>query len=147
MVLNLKSTKRDAVLANKIAHRASSLANEVGVEYTILEAEMDILATHLNGNPLKLSELAEAPDFDFAHDVFGIRQNINRTTGEIENCFSPLYSTTMTVKLTQENWSATHPYALGMVVRRYQIIQDDETCINGKRVVFALSIATLCQMS
>ena len=52
---------------------------------------MDIAAVHAS-NPLDLKALADAPDFDFAHDICGICDNLNRETGELENCFLPRYS-------------------------------------------------------
>jgi hypothetical protein len=56
-----------------------------------LSLYMDISATHLNGNTLKLAELL-ADDFNFYHDVAGIQRHINRKTGKLENCFVPRYS-------------------------------------------------------
>jgi hypothetical protein len=53
---------------------------------------MDIDACHCNGCPLKLQELLNAENVDFAHDISGIRFNINRKTGKLENCFDPRYS-------------------------------------------------------
>ena len=42
--------------------------------------------------PLKLQELLDA-DFDnFCHDVIGIRENLNRETKKLENCFLPRYA-------------------------------------------------------
>ncbi len=57
----------------------------------LLKAEvmMDITATHANGCPLDLDKLLAAPDFDFAHDVFGIRRHLDRTTGELRDFFLP----------------------------------------------------------
>ena len=52
---------------------------------------MDITACHIT-NPLRLAELSGASDGDFAHDILGIRENINRDTGKLENCFLPRYS-------------------------------------------------------
>lgn len=75
-----------------IAKRAVALADKYGVDYKLLEAEMDITACHANGNPLNLADLLHTDDGNFGHDVFGIRQHINRTTGELENCFSPRFS-------------------------------------------------------
>ena len=60
--------------------------------YPLMDVEMDITACHANGNPLKLHELYNADEFNFAHDVCGIRQHINRKTGKLENCFLPRYS-------------------------------------------------------
>ena len=72
-----------------IARRAVAMAKEHGIQYDQMTAVMDIDACHKNGNPLKLGELLEADDFNFAHDVFGIRQHINRTNGKLSHCFVP----------------------------------------------------------
>ena len=76
----------------QIARRAVAMAKEHGIQYKQMDAVMDIDACHSNGNPLKLTELLGADDFNFTHDVFGIRQHINRTTGKLEHCFVPIYS-------------------------------------------------------
>ena len=52
---------------------------------------MDIIAAHID-SPLKLSELLEADEFNFAHDVYGINRHIDRETGEMNNCFLPRYT-------------------------------------------------------
>ncbi len=75
-----------------IAKRAVAMATNLNVQYDQMTATMDIDACHNNGNPLKLAELLNADDTNFAHDVFGIRANISRKTGELENCFVPRYS-------------------------------------------------------
>lgn len=86
-------TKRDSKTAYAIAKRASRLALDVGgIEYTILDAEMDVSATHLNGCPLKLEELLAADDANFGHDVFGIRRFIDRETGKLTGCFCPRFA-------------------------------------------------------
>lgn len=54
--------------------------------------EMDISATHANGNPLRLAELLAAPQADFAHDIFGIRRHIDRETGRLTDCFQPRFT-------------------------------------------------------
>jgi hypothetical protein len=84
--------KNDLEIESQIARRATEMAKIVGIEYKQMDAVMDIDACHCNGNPLKLSELLAADDFNFGHDVFGIRRNINRKTGKLENCFVPRYS-------------------------------------------------------
>jgi len=53
---------------------------------------MDIAACHANGNPLRLDDLLAADDFNFLHDVFGIRRALDRTTGELTDFFSPRFS-------------------------------------------------------
>lgn len=53
------------------------------------EIEMDLAATHANGCPMDFAKLLAADDFNFAHDVAGIRQHISRTDGTLRDCFLP----------------------------------------------------------
>jgi len=87
-----KATDEELKLAEAIAKRAAKQAIDFGIEYDQLSAEMDILATHLNGCPLKLQELLDADDVNFAHDTFGIRRHLNRRTGKLEDFFDPRFS-------------------------------------------------------
>ena len=57
-----------------------------------LAVTMDITACHRNGTPLKLAELLTADDFNFSHDVFGIRRHLDRKTGKLLNHFFPRYA-------------------------------------------------------
>jgi len=83
--MNWNASKHEYDLANAVAVRA----NKMVPEYSVRDAEMDIIAAHKNGCPLKLSALLAAPDFDFIHDVLGIRSNLNRGNGQLRNCFDP----------------------------------------------------------
>lgn len=74
-----------------IARRASEMAYRAGIEYNVLDAVMDITAVH-DATPLRLMDLLDADKLDFAHDIFGIRQNINRATGKLENSFLPRFT-------------------------------------------------------
>ena len=91
-MIQWNATKDEFLLINKIADRAVKMAEEVGRNYPKADALMDIEACHSNGCPLKLAELADAPDFDFAHDVFGIYRHIDRRTGKLGNCFLPRFA-------------------------------------------------------
>ena len=82
-----KLTDQDIDLIGKIVRRARAL---MYIE-DVLSLEMDISATHLSC-PLKLQELLDADDFNFAHDVGGIQRHINRESGELENFFLPRYA-------------------------------------------------------
>lgn len=57
-----------------------------------LQLEMDITATHCNGNPLRLEDMLTAPVMDLMHDIVGIRRHLDRKTGKLGDCFSPRYS-------------------------------------------------------
>ena len=90
--INFRTSPQDQKLIEKIAKRAIKLAKAHGIDYEIRDALMDITATHANGNPLRLKEMLEADDFNFAHDVFGIRRHMNRETGKLMAMFSPRYT-------------------------------------------------------
>jgi hypothetical protein len=75
----------------KIAKRAK---REFPQSLDVLDVTMDISAVHANGCPLDLEKLALAPDFDFAHDIMGIRRHLDRddnspTGGKLLHCFVP----------------------------------------------------------
>ena len=80
-------TRQDAGYIGMIGGRAIKLI------YTLdrMTIEMDISAAHL-GMGLDLDGLLTAPVPDFVHDIMGINANIDRTTGEMLNCFVPRYA-------------------------------------------------------
>lgn len=92
-MISFTTTKEESKTIQAIADRASAMAlQHKRFEYPRMEAEMDITATHANGCKLRLNELLAADPLDFAHDVFGIRQHLNRETGKLEDHFAPRYS-------------------------------------------------------
>ena len=53
---------------------------------------MDLAACNReNGNDffLDIDRLLEFPDFDFWHDILGLKANMDRTSGLVINCFIP----------------------------------------------------------
>lgn len=85
-------TRDESKIIMAIAQRAVAAAHKAGVNYTVLDADMDVTACHANGNRLRLQALLDADDFNFAHDIFGIRNCLNRETGKLERHFSPRFS-------------------------------------------------------
>ena len=75
-----------------IAHRAALLARDMGADVSPLEIENDIALAHMRGTPLHLGALLEANNVDFCHDVFGIRENIDRASGAMRDFFVPRYA-------------------------------------------------------
>jgi hypothetical protein len=53
---------------------------------------MDVSAVHANGNPLRLEDLLHADDFNFAHDMSGICNCLDRNTGKLTRNFLPRFS-------------------------------------------------------
>jgi hypothetical protein len=86
-MINWKTSKEDLNIIGNIIMRA----REEGVNRDSLSLMMDIEATHEHC-PLRLKEFFEAPKFDFIHDIIGIINNLNKDTGELENCFLPRYA-------------------------------------------------------
>lgn len=90
----MRLTKADLDTIGRIAARAAALARRAGTHSTVqvrgVETDTVIALTLLQPkHPLRLDALLSAPDFDFAHDVFGILRHIDRATGELGNCFVP----------------------------------------------------------
>lgn len=54
------------------------------VDHTTLMMDLEAVADELD-----LDKLEKFDTLNFNHDVSGIRHNINRETGELENCFLP----------------------------------------------------------
>lgn len=78
-----------ARLISKVAARTTAHAEQIGFEYDKETAEMDLTAAHANGCPIDFVALLDSDASNFGHDVFGIRSNLDRTTGELRNCFVP----------------------------------------------------------
>lgn len=92
-MVSFNMPREDALIVNDIARRAVMAAARAGVrDTTFMEWSMDIAATHANGCPLRLYELRDADDFNFNHDVFGIRRHIDRKTGKLSGCFVPRFA-------------------------------------------------------
>lgn len=75
--------------AHEIAARAVAMARELGHDLNPADVYLDIAAAHLNGSPLALGWLLASSDLNFAHDVFGIREHIDRETGKLGGFFTP----------------------------------------------------------
>jgi hypothetical protein len=90
--VSFDATPEERGVIRKIAKRAVALAKANGVKIKQIDTEMDLVATHANGNPLRLDALLAADDFNVIHDVFGIRRHLDRETGKLTNCFRPRFS-------------------------------------------------------
>lgn len=83
----IKTTKGDAWAMQEIVKDALVL----GVTRNYASLLMDLQVAH-SVCPLNLNGLLEASKADFLHDICGIVHNLNRDTGELENCFVPRYA-------------------------------------------------------
>jgi hypothetical protein len=90
-ILNWAVSKTDGELLIKVAHKAVHQFPA----FTVRNTYMDLTACHANGCPLDLQALLDAADinqFDFTHDILGIRQHLDRQTGKLKDCFVPRYA-------------------------------------------------------
>lgn len=92
MPIKWTASQPELEIIGRIAKRAAVLAAQLGHEITKSEVMMDIEATHCNGCALMLDDLVAARDADFSHDVFGIRRHLDRSTGQLGDCFTPRYA-------------------------------------------------------
>lgn len=85
--ISFKVSKTDSVIIGRVVLRAI----EVGLytEAQLTDAAMDLEATHANGCPLDFQKLLDFDAFNFAHDVAGIRNCLDRTTGRLRKNFLP----------------------------------------------------------
>ena len=93
-----KTTPTDFLLIIALAKAASKVGKEfnlAGFHYSVLEASMDLEATHASC-PLQLREMVEQLNgpykSDVVHDLLGIRRHLNRETGQLENHFIPRFA-------------------------------------------------------
>lgn len=78
-------TKDELIIIEKIAKRALELELNDDSQCVM----MDIQAVHCNDVKLDLQKLLDADNFNFAHDVCGIRRHIDTSTGKLTKCFLP----------------------------------------------------------
>jgi hypothetical protein len=88
VTVKFDATIHEYGVADDIAKRARKL----GIVGSRRDIQMDIIAVHANGCPLRLDELAAADDFNFTHDVAGIRRSLDRSTGQLGDCFMPRFA-------------------------------------------------------
>lgn len=85
---NFDSSPTEDSTITAIAHRYLDLVGSKDEDQwprasRLLGLRMDLTACHLNGMPLRLTDLLEASDFALAHDIQGIERHMNRTTGKL----------------------------------------------------------------
>lgn len=85
MTVSFKTSKDEDRLIAAIADRAVQVYGGRKEDWA-----MDVTAVHANGCPLDLAGLLVASPFDFAHDLGGIRDDLDRETGELPR-FLPRY--------------------------------------------------------
>lgn len=84
-MIQFDTTKEESELIDKIVDRAVNMESSIDR----LSLNMDLSATHANGCQLDFAKLLAFDDFNFAHDVGGIMQHLDRSDGHLKLCFLP----------------------------------------------------------
>lgn len=82
-------SEEDVKLISKIVKRAVKMMPMF--KRHRLDLTMDLTAAHLSC-PLRLQDLLDADNFNFAHDVAGINQHLSRETGMLSDQFLPRFA-------------------------------------------------------
>jgi hypothetical protein len=101
MTISFKIKPFESDLIGKITDRLMAEYERKGAPKHFrdrMAIRMDITACHANGNPLNLDKLLAADDFNFCHDVFGIRNHLDRETGKLVGHFRPRCSLSQSVE-------------------------------------------------
>jgi len=92
-MISFNVTKEESAIIALIAKRAQAeLFDPKGVKQSEMDTQMDLCATIAQGVPLRLTELLEADNFNFAHDIAGIYRHIDRSTGKLGGFFRPRFA-------------------------------------------------------
>lgn len=83
-------TKEEKMLIMDIAKRADEMDLLLFDRMSLI---MDIEVVHAEIG-LRLAELLKADELNFAHDIAGIQQNVDRANKKLINCFLPRYAKT-----------------------------------------------------
>lgn len=100
----METTKEQIELIVLIAKRADKMGL---MAFDRMSLIMDLQTANDEFN-LRLQEFLDADDYNFAHDIVGIQNNINRLERKMENIFVPRYASNQSddepsVKAVDEN--------------------------------------------
>ncbi len=88
-----KFTATEVRTIGEIVNRVAAMENSRGLTCDRLSVRMDISSVHETLG-LRLEDLLEADDFNFTHDVFGIRKHLDRSEypGKLMDFFRPRFA-------------------------------------------------------
>ena len=90
--VSFKVSDADAEIISQIVKRGWAIDWLRASYADKLSMRMDVMAVHANGNRLRLADLLAADDFNFAHDMSGICNCLDRNTGKLTRNFRPRFS-------------------------------------------------------
>lgn len=91
--VSFSASKEDFALVALVVERAMKMYVELDIDGpTRSDLTMDLIAAHANGCQMDWQKLLDADRSNFSHDIGGIRRHLDRSTGELKNCFAPRYA-------------------------------------------------------
>jgi hypothetical protein len=90
-MLNLNVSTSDFALIHAISKRALALLKGPSSAKAHIEMEMDLEAVH-NCCPLRLAAWLGTNDFDFVHEIVGLREHFDQKTGHLDYSFWPHFA-------------------------------------------------------
>lgn len=91
-MVSFDATPEEFAIIKQIVKRAGKDAKARGHKLNTQDLQMDLVATHANGCPMRFADLLKADDFNFWHDIGGIHAHLDRKTGNLTKCFLPRFS-------------------------------------------------------
>ena len=81
----------------KSAAQVADRVEGYGLQFDRMSFIMDLLASDGENDNLKIDwpHFIAATQLDFMHDVQGIYNHLNRTTGHLDGCFVPRFAITL----------------------------------------------------
>lgn len=79
----------DQRLITRCVRRACDIGLIFDEDESRISLNMDLCAAKAQGCNIDFQKMLGFDSFNFAHDIVGIRKNLNRRTGELMNCFLP----------------------------------------------------------
>lgn len=80
----------DSIHLHEIATRGVDIGRRAGVPMDFQQIISDLKTVNQSVR-MDFQALCAASDFNLIHDVFGIHNNLNRETGQLENEFFPRF--------------------------------------------------------
>ena len=84
--------KEDNALINLIARRAEMIYAKHGIDVMAAYIASEVKIVHEEIRKLRLRELLEADEANFAHDIFGIHEYLDILDGSFRDCFIPRFA-------------------------------------------------------
>lgn len=84
----MQKQREDTVIIAQIVGRADNLGLLMDDRISLM-MDLDLANKQFD---LRLTELFEADNFNFTHDILGIQNNIDRRTKTFINCFVPRFA-------------------------------------------------------